>query len=371
MRTLLLWLLAGAAGCTQRIDLLASNSATSCATSGASIPLGPGVPCAAALAEKIFSHALCACSDLTLPGGLYTHGQPMIPPVGPMMPPGSGVASDGSVAASGAVQLFGGLDAAGANGVQLGGAATVLGDLHSGGPVGTTQLLTVGGDLFARGNLDGRIDVNGDIHVVPSAVVGPSVAGRMIVREPVVVLPQCGCGGGPALDVAALAHARADANDNAAIGLAATAFARSGAATALDLPCGAYYLSALASNAALTLRVHGRAVLFVDGDVTLGNLQAMLDAGAELDLLVAGSLSVAALGASTPSSMRVWVGGSSLRIGSGMLGALLYAPTAVLSTDGSGGLTTMGALFVKGLNVSGDVDVRFDRKIPPPAPTCL
>ena len=287
-----------------------------------------------------------------------------MPPPGP---PPSGVGSDGSVDIAGGVQLFGGLDAAGAGGVRFGSSALVLGELRSGGPVAASQFLSVGDDLFAAGDLSGRIDVDGDVHVSPDAAVPPTVNARGLVREPVSVAPPCACGA-PAVDAAALAHARAASNDDGAIGLDAGALAHVADGSALDLPCGAYYVTSLGGGA-LELRVHGHAALFVDGDVALsGALQVTLDASAELDLVVAGGLGATAITSADPTATRLWVGGSAVHVSSGSVSGLLYAPAAVLTSDGA--LTAVGGLFVGGVSVAGDVDLRFDAQALAAAGSC-
>lgn len=356
MRRLALALVALCA-CTQRTDLLASNAASVCAASGASVALAPGVPCGAALASQLFAHGICSCGDLTLPGALVTHGSMMMPgpPMGPTAPR-FGVASNGSIAISGNAQLLGGAIAAGHGGVQLAATAVVVGDLRSAGPVAATELLSVAGELFAVGDVGGRIDVDGDVHVPPTANVAPTVNARAILREPVAVAPECGCSG-RALDAAAVAHMHAAANDNAAIALDPAALAHVADGATVDLPCGAYYVSSI-GGASLALRAHGKTALFVDGDVTLlGAMQVSLDASAELDLVVGGNLTVSALTGEMPASTRVWVGGSDVKLTAGALSVLLYAPGATLAT--SGALEASGALYVGALAAAGDVDLRL------------
>jgi hypothetical protein len=156
-----------------------------------------------------------------------------------------------------------------------------------------------------------------------------------------------------------VAHARATQNDDDAIALAPTALAVLGDGATLDLPCGAYYVTGVA-GAALVVRVHGKAALFVDGDVTLaGTLQVALDAGAELDLVVAGNLDLGALSSPTPAATRLWIGGANVHVTTGALSGLVYAPGATLRTGGA--LNVNGALYVGGLAVGGDVEIRFDR----------
>lgn len=345
------------AGCTQRTDLLAGNAATRCAASGAPVALVGDVPCAPVLAAQLYARALCVCDDLALPGALLTHAPVMTPPM--PGPPVVDVALDGSLAVAGAVQLFGGLDVAGAGGARFGSSAFVLGRLRAGGPVATAQLLSTADDLYAAGDLSGRIDVNGDVHVPPGALVPPTVSARGLVRAPVSVAPACACDA-PAFDAAAAVRAHASRNDDGAIALHPAAVAHVADGARLDLPCGAYYVDAIA-GAALELHIHGKTALFVGRDVALdGALQVALDAGAELDLVVAGDFAASAVTSATATATRLWIGGARVRLGSGTLAGLVHAPAATLSSAGA--LTTSGAVYVAGLAVGGDVDLRFDRR---------
>ena len=177
--------------------------------------------------------------------------------------------------------------------------------------------------------------------------------------------PPCNCAAGPVVDVPALVSAAARSNDDLAAGLDPAAIASAHGATSFDLPCGTYYLPSLQSDDTLELRVHGRAALFIGGDVTLAaGLTIALDSGAELDLVVVGNVSVATgvLGAATPSAARLWLASSTVHLGAGAaLSAVVYAPAALLLADQD--LLATGALFVRSLSATGDVSVRFDSSV--------
>jgi hypothetical protein len=169
----------------------------------------------------------------------------------------------------------------------------------------------------------------------------------------------CDCGPTPAVDIAALVTAAHQQNGDAAIGLDPNA----ATPATIDLPCGSYYVAGLSSSGALTIAVHGRAALFVDGDVSLGSLRVDFDPMAELDLVVRGNLTSSGdLAGSMPSSLRVWLGGTSLRVASGRsVAAGVWAPSATLLSDGS--VTIIGAIAVGSVSASGGVTVRFDPRI--------
>jgi hypothetical protein len=238
--------------------------------------------------------------------------------------------------------------------------ASILGSLRSDGSVAATQLVTVGDDAFVGGDVLGRVDVGGMLHVSPASNLGPMVSAAGVVHEAVSVAPPCDCGA-PTVDAAALARAAASSNDDAAIALDPDTLAHAAAPT-LDLPCGQYYLASVSAIGTVMVRVHGHAALFVGGDVTLAaGMTVALDDGAELDLVVAGNLDAegAAVGGDPAPSVRVWLGGGTLRVGGGAaMAAVVYAPAATLVADGA--LDVSGALFVGSLSAGDDVTVRFD-----------
>jgi hypothetical protein len=348
------------AGCTERTDLLpVRDMATACAPPGPPIQLD-GEPCAAALAARLLRYAVCSCAPLMLPGSLFTQGS--LPTRGSLAGPPAAVGTDGPLAIAGLVQVAGALEAAGAGGASFSRITAVLGNLRSGGPVTAARFLGVERDAFFAGDVAGRVDVRGIVHAAPGALIPPSVTAGGLVREPVMVPPPCGCDA-PALDVAAAVAARATPHP----GLAPDAFAAATGPASLDLGCGELYTKALETPAGidLELRVHGRAALFVDGDVTLGgSLRVVLDPLAELDLVVAGNLTAqtGAIGAPQAASVRIWIGGSTVRLAAGVsLSAALYAPRAQLVADGS--LIANGALFAQAFSVAGDLTVRFDTQL--------
>lgn len=350
---------AAAVACTRSTELV--ESAVPCAAPGPAIMLGVGdeARTAFALAADIGRHALCTCTSLTLSGALsvtplFRHG---IPPPGEE--PRAGVGCDGDVSAEGPVFVEGSLEAAGAGGIDLGRGGHVAGDVRSGGPLVTAMPASVTGEAFAASDVFGQLTIEGPLHLPAGAVVGPGVIASAIVREPVSVSPPCDCQPGPLFDSTATVEARVADNDSGTLSFAIEDLASLDASRTVDVPCGEYYVDEIRSTAAdLELRVSGRAGIFVGGDVHVdGNLSVTLEPGAELDLVIAGSLfsTGRVLGAAGAAHhVRIWIGSTTVALPDQIqVGALIYAPSAVLTAGA--GLQTTGVLFVGTLSVDGDV----------------
>ncbi len=364
----LLLLVLGGGGCTERTDLLAATDAGRCSGPGAPIVLGEKAPCSGALASQLLRYALCSCTALVLDRGLYTEGGSGPPPMrGPLLAPPAAVGTDDYFQVAGPLQVAGTLEVGGSDGAGFSHTAGVLGNLRSAGTVRANEFLTVGGDAFVDGDLLGRVDIAGDLQVPDGATLASSVTAGNITTADVEVAPPCDCAAGPALDIPKLVAARASSNDNTSIRLSPDALNGGDASAGLDLPCGQFYLSAIAvaDDMELQVRVHGRAALFVGGDVSLGQgLRVSLDPGAEFDLIVSGDLSVqgGTVGAQMTESVRLWLGSSTVKLADGAdLSAAIYAPQAVVISDGD--LSVRGALLAQGVAASGDVSIHFDPDI--------
>src|SRR5207244_1254607 len=94
--------------------------------------------------------------------------------------------------------------------------------------------------------------------------------------------------------------------------------------------------SAITPNLKLTIAVHGKTALYVDGNVApKAALAFVLDATATLDLFVAGTVTSSApvtLGSTTaPGHCRAYVAGSTVTLAAGtVFGCNLYAPSAAV-----------------------------------------
>ncbi|HEY3357808.1 MAG TPA: hypothetical protein VGQ83_31440 [Polyangia bacterium] len=319
--------------------------------------------CAGAVAARAHRYALCSCAGLDAPQPLRTDS---FDSTG-LLPGGVGAAAVGagaSVSAAGALTIGGALYAAGS--ADLSGGAGVAESLRLGGELAAEAVpVEVGGDAFVGGDVSGPVAVTGTLHVPLGSTVEPEVAAAAVVREAVIVPDPCACATLAHPDPAALAAATAARNDDAAIGLASDALGVVVAPTALDLPCGRFYLTAIDAAAPVTLRVHGRALLAVAGDVALrGDLAVTLDPGAELDLVVGGSITATGervLGApAAPARLRLWVGGEVTLEGRTTVGAVVHAPRGRVSAPQGAELS--GSLLA-GEITAGAVTVHYDLAI--------
>jgi hypothetical protein len=215
-------------------------------------------------------------------------------------------------------------------GVSAGG--TIANDVHSAADMQVGGKYLVDGDLWANGNV--IVEPGGSLAVLGTLYV-PAGDSTSDVQAPVVnaqvpVTAPCSCA--TPIDVSAVVAAYANANDDSSIGLAADAPLKG----TLSLPCGLYYVPAIAGDA-VNLQVAGRVALFVAGDISVTqDLRIELAAGAEVDLFVAGNVSIMGgfeIGdADSPARTRVYVGGTTLALAANAnpLAANIYAPNAVL-----------------------------------------
>jgi hypothetical protein len=207
--------------------------------------------------------------------------------------------------------------------------------------------LAVNGALRVKDGVDIQGSVRVGAALASSGQLPPMITGPVIEHAP----PACVCDATTLLDIGAAVRAHARDNDNAASQLASTELDAFSSQRELDLNCGRYYLSRIAGSAALHMRVHGRVALFVAGNIELDDAWVVnLDAGAQLELLVAGNLRVAGrveLLSETASDLRVLVGGEgTLDLSSDTsISGVLYAPRAELVTRGR--FEIDGALFVR------------------------
>jgi hypothetical protein len=175
----------------------------------------------------------------------------------------------------------------------------------------------------------------------------------------------CDCTPSHILDVAGLVAAHVTMNDDAAAPIDPTSLDMPSGQAVLDLPCGQYYLTAINVSTAATLNVHGRVAIFVGGDVTAGSdLRVNLDSGAELDLFVAGNLTMEgtlSFGSQLrPSATRAYVGGTSIQLASAEPAGFFYAPHADVSAIS---LTLYGGLFANSFVSTQSTGIHFDTSV--------
>ncbi len=375
---LLLLMLASA--CARNLELLpnrdgGSEDGANADMPGMAICSGIGTPsriesagaeqCTAVVSALTHRYALCVCSTFQVgqqvntsafdSTGLTT-GNDVTAAVG----------INGDLDSSAKLSLGGALHIAGAGGAVVG-PLELRESLRVGGPLTTTASEnSIGTDAYVAGNITGKVDINGTLHVPAGATVGPAVTATMTVREPVSVPAPCDCS--PQLaSIAQEVAGLSTVNDNAAGGLAPNRLQASDAPVALDIPCGRFFLSAINTKADVALTVHGRALIAVMGDLTArGGFTITLDPGAEVDLLVMGTLSVAGGGLfgnkSAPSRVRIWIASDKVLLdNSPIVGAVIHAPVAAVSAPQ--GFELYGSLLSRSLTFGGGLNVHYDRAI--------
>jgi len=347
------------AGCSERVELLPTLDLGGAGDGGVTLPTATGPACAAGVAAGLHRYAACTCTPFSSTRMLQT-----------LVFDSTGAATSHSGAAWGTsgnfiadkpVALEGALVAAGI--VQLGDGLTTTETVHAAAGLSSTNATHVSGDAFSGGDVSGAVTVAGTLHVPSSAAVGSSVSAGAIVREPVTVADPCDCAGAAAVDVAGAIAAAAAHNDDGAAGLDPGTLAASA-----SLPAGTFYVAAIATDADVTLAVHGKAALAVAGDVTWkGAFTVALDAGAELDLFVGGALATQSNrtfgSTAAPARVRVWTNSAATLVldGTPTVGALVTAPNATV--DAPGGVTLYGSLLAQSFTTENDAIIHWDQAI--------
>ena len=271
-----------------------------CENGGPPISVSPGGDiCLGNLAQTTFRWSLCSCTDLNVSAKLETDAYDST--TGPYKPGelGGGVGVDRDVTNwSEAVTVGGTLWVAGTDAYASSGPPSeVKADMHLGGSWKASTKFTVDGPAFTVGALSG-VTVTGKTTTVQSVPVA------------------CDCAEDKLVPIAAIVTAhQAPDNDNEAIGLDPAVLESPTSSLRLDLPCGNFYFSGIHTSLATTIHVHGRAALYVDGDVVSSDALAfVLDPNAELDLFVSGTLKVSdtfVFGSPNyPALSRAYVAGS-------------------------------------------------------------
>ena len=309
--------------------------------------------CLGTLAQTTFRYSLCSCTDLNVSAALSTDAYDST--TGPYKPGelGGGVGVDRDITNwSQAVTVGGTLWVAGTDSYASSGPASeVKADLHLGGSWKASTPFTVAGPAYVVGSLDG-VTVQGKTETVTA------------------VPPACDCSEAHLVPIAAIVQAhRAPNNDNASIGLDEAALEKPKSALRLDLPCGNFYFTAIKSSLALTIHVHGRAALYVEGDVQASSpLAFVLDPEAELDLFVGGTLSVSdtfVFGSPNyPALSRAYIGGTAkLALSADVrLAGELYAANSE-QVVWSAKNAIYGSIFAGNFRASDVTDIHYDRGV--------
>jgi len=366
---------AACASCTARDTVATSGAegdsiAAYCEQGGPALEVGG--TCVYQLASTLFSHAVCACQDLTRDSELTTDE---LDSNYPLEPAGKGgdVASNVTVHANSRMAIGGTLTVSGAAGVEAGPDLEVRADLRSGGPLGgpSSEIVVEGNASVAGTVMVGTMTIGegtGTLTTPSAAGLTGQVNGR-VVEGAVSVPPPCICDQALVPDEV---ERRAVVNDDAEAELTPDRLVNVEGDDELPLPCGRFYLdeiSGVTEGSTVTLHATGRASLFVAGNITLTQgLTIAIDDGAELDLFVGGNVQVAGtmlLGdPGRTYALRIYVasdGSINLPDGS-MLAGNLYAPLTDLRWSAVP-LEVRGAVVVRRLTGSGPITVHHDKAI--------
>jgi hypothetical protein len=374
-----------ALSCTHDVSLLESadaggyerpttpGDASANVDGGVSCPGGPiRLPdavtgtCAATLASRGHRFALCSCQDWTVSSSVYTQAFSSNPAIvaGPI-PAAVGV--DGKITSTADLWVKGSVYTSGVGGISISGHLDVGKTLHSAGPVALVPpgTATVWGDAFVSGDVTGAAMIDGALHLPASAVMGLATTAASVTREAVTVAPPCDCT--PPFDVAAVIAAKTASNDNTAIGLDPNLLVNVTTPAYVDIPCGSFALSSISARTPITLAVHGHSLIAVSGDVTLtAGLMVTVDPGADLDMLVGGSLSSTGgfpVGSMSAAGFRLWMAGPGPMTlnGSPVLGGIVAAPQSNVVADN--GLEILGSILADSFALGGQLEMSFDQAV--------
>jgi hypothetical protein len=340
---------------------------------------GTGV-CAGNLAQTTFTWALCSCANVNISQVFTTDAFDSTK--GPYTPGGlgGGVGLDGQLQTSSTTDVGGTLWASASGGLSASSALTVRQELHVGGDV-STHMCTVSDDAYIVGNASGSpLTIGGTLYQTPGATRTGVTAGSVVAKAVTVPTP-CDCSAGALIPVTAIVTTAQTTNDNALIGLDAAVFTKSNPPQRLDLPCGSYYLSGIATSIPIAIVAHGHTALYIGGDVNVSSpIDITLDPTATLDIFVGGTMKVSQrLGIGSPNYpalSRTYVGSSTtLQFSSSAALATNFYDAAALVTW-SAPVEVYGAVFAGDFKASQSVKIHYDRQVvkagqdcPAPTPT--
>jgi len=326
----------------------------------------PKAPCSGDLASTTFTWAVCSCTDLNFTGQILIDG--FDSSKGPYKPGelGAGVGANARVRASSRADVYGQLwGASTATAVEASSAATIHHDVRSGGTM-TVGDMAAKRDAYVASSITGKLVVTGTLHISPGAAKGSGSWGVLDDKTRVTVPPPCNCSS--KIPVSAIVAAHKTSNDNAAVGLPADVLTKTGHPDRIDLPCGHYYLNGFKLTGSAAIVVHGRTAIYVDGDIDAGgSLAIQIDAKAELDLFVSGTIRASSnlrIGSTNaPASTRVYVGGTEpLVVSSGLLIAgNLWAGNARVVWESE--TDAFGAIFANDFESKSLLKVHYDRAV--------
>jgi hypothetical protein len=345
------------------------------------LPIGVGrareETCAGWLARRAFSHAICSCGDLDVLAVLASSA--LDSSVEPEVDDedhdrrGAAIGVNGNYSGGEYVRVDGSFTVSGTTAVVSRGGIDVAGDLRLAAPTSAAGPIFVGRDawLLEAASSMSLVTVLRDLHLGPSGSVegaAPAIALGKTVHESFEVAPPCECANEALIDIDGVVSQGMTQNDNDRIGLALDALSDVASPKQVTLSCGRFALQQISGEAEIALRIVGRVVLVVAGDVAAGRKFSLeLEPGAALDLFIGGNLSVSGeslIGDNTrPAATRLYVGGASdiALPGTARFSANLYAPRAVVTVLALGDV--YGAAFGAAVRSLGALLAHYDRAV--------
>ena len=330
-------------------------------------------------ARRSFSHALCSCGDVNVPGVLasttFDSSGMANEPEG-----SAAVGINGNYGQTEYLRVDGSLTIGGSLLLSSSGGFDIDGDLRLGGPGTAAGPILVARDAWLLGETSSvsYIQVDRDLHLAPEAEVssfGPVIVDGERFEEPFTIAPPCDCDQAALLDVPGIVEDGLLRNDNARIGLSLGALDVASAPVSLTLSCGRFALQRIAGAAPITLRIEGEVVLFVAEDVELSpSFTLELAPSATLDWFVRGTVSLSAFArigdARRAAALRLYTTEpSDLTLpGTADVALNLYAPRTSVSVGLLGDV--YGALFAANISAPAALTVHYDRSIMDSGSTC-
>lgn len=319
--------------------------------------------CTADLGKKTFLFAVCSCSGLTANNTLKTDSFDSDTNMSPQ--DGGSVGVNGTYSSATFFDIRGSLWVK--DSFQAFNTHEVAHNVQCGGNYSLTSPAHVGNDVFVEGQLTGPdkvLTIDHDLHIAPGKATATANVLNKIVKEQVAVETPCDCS--DPIDVASIVQGYQMDNDNIPMAIEPNQLIANPQPVALELPCGRYYFDAISPNNSLSIKLTGRTVIAVAGNiVTPAPFTIELGPGAELDLFVAGDIvlnNVAVIGDTTrPAATRMYLDGA-LTFSSGLtLGGNLYQPKSMFTANNTAEI--WGSLFVGGLVLSSPFTVHYDQAI--------
>lgn len=319
---------------------------------------GSDAPCLDDLAQDTFQFAICSCTGIDIGNTLITSAFDSAD--GESVLAGS-VGADGDFVTTNTFDIGGSL--------WVGGETTSVNDglvrqnLHTGGAA-AFNFLTAERNAFTASGLsavDGTID--GDLRIPEGETFDGVEVGGEVIRGPVAIPEPCNCD--EPVPIAAIVDALAETNDNQELDIP---FSYDEASDIdIELPCGRYFFTGIAAGNAITLRLTGRTVIALEGDLTTQNtLTVLLEPEATLDMFVDGEIVVGntvTLGdQERPVATRVYVSGAGVQLGNSLvLGGNIYMPNSPIELGNSASVA--GALFAQDVVIGNSATVIYDAAI--------